>query len=152
MILTLANSPTGKFAANVNASVNVRRIGFATGDEVIAFHLRSVFVRLADQAVFPGTDIRALQLFRVRFAFDEHLDFATDKGFGNLHGNLVLRGHRQFAALLFHLVGKLAGHRAGARAVFLGIGENAEPLEFRFADEIQQRLESSPRSRRENRR
>ena len=57
-------------------------------------------------------------------------------------GNLVLRGHREFAAFLFHLVGKLAGHRAGARAVFLGIGKHAEAFEFRFADEIQQRFKA----------
>ena len=119
MILTRANSPSGNFAANVNASVNVRRIRLAAGDEIMAAHLAGVPVGFADQAVFPGTDIRVPKLFGVGLAFNQHFDFAADEGFGNLHGNSVLLGHGEFAALLFHLVGNLAGHGPGARAVFL---------------------------------
>jgi len=55
-----------QFPAHINAAVNVRRIRFAARHEVNAFHLRRVLVGLADEAVFPGTDIRTLQLFRVR--------------------------------------------------------------------------------------
>ena len=43
---------------------------------------------------------------------------------------------------MFHLVGKLSGHRACARAVFLRIRKNAEPLKLRLADEIEQRVEA----------
>ena len=35
MIFTFANSPDGQFAANVNATVNVRRVGLAAGDEIV---------------------------------------------------------------------------------------------------------------------
>ena len=95
---------------------------------------------LAHETVFPGTDIGRLQLFRVRLALHQHFDFAPDKTLRHGHCDLVLLGHGEFAALLFRSVRKLAGHGAGAGAVFLGIRENAEPLEFCLADKIQQRL------------
>ena len=132
-----------QLAAHVNASVNVRRIGFAAANKVI--DLSSGWHDGSVSRIKPCSHeltFAPCKLFRVRLAFDENLDFAADKRFGNLHGDFVLRGHGQFAALLFHLVGNLAGHRAGARAVFLGIGKHAEPLEFGFADEIQQRVEA----------
>src|ERR1700722_11989655 len=75
-------------------------------------------------------------------AFDEYLDFATDKGLGNAHGSLVLFRHRQFAAFLFHLVRKLASHGAGAGAILPGISKNAEAFEAGFADKLQQGFET----------
>ncbi len=43
---------------------------------------------------------------------------------------------------MFHLVGNLSDHFPGERAVFLRIGEHAEPLEFHFANEIEQCLKA----------
>ena len=42
-----------QLAAHINTSINVRRIGFATSNKVMPFHLARVLVSFADQAVFP---------------------------------------------------------------------------------------------------
>ena len=105
--------------AHINPAVDVRRIRLAAADEVVPFHLAGLPVRFADETVFPGTDAGILQLFCFRLAFNEHLDFAAQEIFRDGYGHLVLFGHGAFAAHLHHLGGKLAGHGAGARAVFL---------------------------------
>ena len=42
-----------QLAAHINTSINVRRIGFAASDEIMALHLARVLVGFANQAVFP---------------------------------------------------------------------------------------------------
>ena len=50
--------------------------------------------------MFPRADICALKLLRISLPFDENLDFAADKTFGNLHGDLVLCSGTLEAAVL----------------------------------------------------
>ena len=52
----------------------------------------------------------------------------------------MLKFHREFTPPAFYFVWNLPGHFSGASVFLLRVGENAEPLEFRLADEIEQRL------------
>src|SRR5947208_695922 len=61
--------------------------------------------------------------------------------FSSMSSPLPLR-LRAFASFLLQRVGELAGHFAGDGALLLRVGEHAEPLEFRFADEPEQGLET----------
>ena len=50
--------------------------------------------------MFPRTDVRVAQFLRAGFAFDEHLEFATDEGRGNGTRDFVLLGHGAVTVLL----------------------------------------------------
>src|SRR5688572_15716657 len=131
----------GQFATDIDTAVNVRSVGFGAGDQIFAMELLAVRVFAADQAVFPGVDVGFLQITGRGGAFDQDVENAADEGFRDLLGDLMLGGHGAAAALLFELIRDLVLHAASARAFFLGVSEDAEALEFRVADKIEQRLE-----------
>src|SRR6266540_1791651 len=133
----------GQLAANMNPAVDVGRVGFGAGQsEVPSSGFRVPSFEFAEQAVFPRKYAGTVELFCAGPPLDEHLERATDNGFAHGAGNFLLLGHRAGAALFLHAVRDLACHPAGASSVFLRVSENAEPLELRLADEIEQCLEA----------
>src|SRR5215469_2965574 len=80
----------GQVAADVDAAVDVRRVGFAARNKIAALELTGMFVGTPDQAVFPGADASVLEFFGTGFAFYQDVDFAANERFRNLHGDFVL--------------------------------------------------------------
>src|SRR5882672_454982 len=87
-------------------------------------------------------DPRAFELLRIGLMLDQYFEPSADERLRHLHGDLVLRSHRERAPLLLDPISDLAGHLTSAGAFLLRIGEHAQSLESGFPDEVEQRFEA----------
>ena len=83
----LGKSADRNLPAHVNPAIDIWGIGFPARDEVAAFQLAGALVGFADQAVFPGTDVRLAQFLGAGFPLHQDFDFLADKGLGNRAGH-----------------------------------------------------------------
>src|SRR5262245_826735 len=86
---------TGKLAewqpaADINAAINVWRIGFASRHKVAAAKLRCVAIGTANQAMLPRMNAGTLEFFGAGLGLDEHFDCAAHKTFRDLACDFAL--------------------------------------------------------------
>src|SRR5439155_14702494 len=139
----------GKFTrrllpAHINAAINVRRVRFAAGDEITSrVEGRTSSAGFANQAVFPGKHVGVAEFVRAGFLLDQNFNGPADKRCANPSGDLELFSHRLIPAPSFYAVRNLVVHFRRAGSCLLRVSEHPQPLELRFADELEQRLEAS---------
>src|SRR5437879_3824608 len=63
--------PERQLASNVNAPIDIRRIGLPARNEKAPLEIRCVLLFTADETVFPGTNARALYFLSTRLFFNQ---------------------------------------------------------------------------------